>query len=72
MLGWFSADPSCILNGQNVYMSCLDGFRPDPYYILNSLHVMLRWFGAHPSYILNGQDVYMACLDGLVQTHLIS
>jgi hypothetical protein len=25
MLGWFSADPSCILNGQDVYMSCLDG-----------------------------------------------
>ena len=25
MLGWFSADPSCILKGQDVYMSCLDG-----------------------------------------------
>ena len=25
MLGWFSADPSYILNGQDVYMSCLDG-----------------------------------------------
>ena len=25
MLGWFSADPSYILNGQDVYISCLDG-----------------------------------------------
>ena len=25
MLGWFSADPSYIFNGQDVYMSCLDG-----------------------------------------------
>jgi hypothetical protein len=25
MLGWISADPSCILNSQYVYMSCLDG-----------------------------------------------
>ena len=25
MFGWFSADPSCILNSQDVYMSCLDG-----------------------------------------------
>jgi hypothetical protein len=24
MLGWFNADPSYILNGQDVYMSCLD------------------------------------------------
>jgi hypothetical protein len=24
MLGWFSADPSYILNGQYVYMSCLN------------------------------------------------
>jgi hypothetical protein len=22
MLGWFSADPSYILNGQDVYMTC--------------------------------------------------
>jgi hypothetical protein len=25
MHGWLSADPSYIFNGQDVYMSCLDG-----------------------------------------------
>jgi hypothetical protein len=56
MLGWFRADPSYILNGQDVYMSCLDG---------------LVYF-VDPSYILKGKDVYTSCLDGLVQTHRIS
>ena len=56
MLAWFSADPSCILNNQDVFMSCLDGL----VYIVD------------PSYILKGKDVYTSCLDGLVQTHLIS
>jgi hypothetical protein len=54
--GWFIAVPFDILNGQDVYMTCLD---------------CLVYF-TDPSYILNGQDVYMSCLDGLVQTHFIS
>ena len=56
MLGGISADPFYILNGQDVYISCLDG---------------LVYF-ADPSYILKGQYVYMSCLDGLVQTYFIS
>ena len=30
MLGWFSADPSYILNGQDVYMPCFDGLVQTP------------------------------------------
>jgi hypothetical protein len=42
MLGWFSADPFYILNGQNVYISCLGGlvYFADPSYILNGLPSM--------------------------------
>ena len=76
MLGWFSAEPFYILNGQDVYMlflDCLVHF-VDTSYILNdqAVYVMLGSFSGDPSYILNGQDLYMSCLDGLVQTHLLS
>ena len=74
MLGWFSADPSSILNSQDVYMSCLDGLVQT--HLISEMakmsNVMHGWFSADPSYIFNGQDVYMVSLDGLVQTHLIT
>jgi hypothetical protein len=72
MLRWFSADPSYILNGQDVYMSCLNGLVQTYLKWPRCLHIMLGWFSEDPSYILNGQYFYMSCLDGLVQTHVIS
>ena len=51
MPGWFSADPSCVLNGQDVYMSCLDGLVQTHLNWLSCLHVMLGWLSADRSYL---------------------
>jgi hypothetical protein len=51
MLGWFSADQSYIFNGQDVYMSCLDGLVQTHLKWPKCLHVMLGWFSADPSYL---------------------
>jgi hypothetical protein len=55
MLGLFSADPSYILNGQDVYISCLDGF-VQIHHILNGQDVYdilaiydIRWVCTKPS-----------------------
>jgi hypothetical protein len=75
MLGCFSADPSYILNGQDVYVSCLDGLVQIHLIYLKwprPLHVMLGLLSGDSTYILNDQDVYISCFDGLVQTHLVS
>ena len=40
MLEWFSADPSYILNGQDVYMSCLDGL-VQTHHILNGQYFFM-------------------------------
>jgi hypothetical protein len=37
----YFADPSCILIGQYIYTSCLDGFSADPSCILNSQDVYM-------------------------------
>ena len=50
MLGWFSADPSYIINGQN---AMLGWFSTDPSYLKwpRCLYVMLGWLSADPSYL---------------------
>jgi hypothetical protein len=37
----YFADPYCILNGQDIYTSCLDGFSADSSCILNSQDVYM-------------------------------
>ena len=46
MLGWFSADPFYILNGEDVYMSCLESLVQTHLKWPRYLHVMLGWFSA--------------------------
>jgi hypothetical protein len=63
----YFADPSCILNGQDIYMSCLDGL-VQTHHILNGQDVYMSCLDGlvQTHHILNGQDVYKSCLDGLV------
>jgi hypothetical protein len=47
MLEWFSADPSYILNGQDVYMSYFDGL-VQTHHILNGQDVYMSYkMGLH-------------------------
>jgi hypothetical protein len=56
MLGWLSADPSNILNGQDVYMSCLDGLVKTILYLKwpRCLHIKLAL--SHPRMICRHLD----------------